>query len=176
MKQESPELQLWGASITDLKLDLDLILTLHNLVTKNELPNYESGVIRNDVVHIRTTDYIPPMPEDVPYFINELIEKYNTPDENKTQFEKICELKCNFERIHPFFDGNGRTGRLLANILFLKNGYPYITVPVEERDLYFKAIENNELNLYFAEKIYNKQLELLNQSKDNNFDYDEYER
>lgn len=161
---------------TDLKLDLDLILTLHNLVTKNELPNYESGVIRNDVVHIRTTDYIPPMPEDVPYFINELIEKYNTPDKNKTQFEKICELKCNFERIHPFFDGNGRTGRLLANILFLKNGYPYITVPVEERDLYFKAIENNELNLYFAEKIYNKQLELLNQSKDNNFDYDEYER
>ena len=53
---------------------------------------------------------------------------------------------------------------------------PTLTRSVTSDALTFKAIENNELNLYFAEKIYNKQLELLNQSKDNNFDYDEYER
>ena len=130
------------------------------MVTKNELPRNESGVLRNDVVHIRTTDYIPPIPEDIPELIDELINKYNTNDNSKTQFEKICQFKCNFERIHPFFDGNGRTGRLLANILFIKNGYPYITVPTAERDLYFKSIENNTLNEYFAQKMYEKQLEL----------------
>lgn len=47
-----------------------------------------------------------------------------------------AELHLNFVTIHPFFDGNGRLARLLANLPVLKSGYPPIVVPQEDRYRY----------------------------------------
>lgn len=133
----------------------DFICMLHKLVTDHELSKNESGQYRTEPVHIRTTDYIPPLPEEVPTLILELIQRYNKPSEaGKTRFEKICELKRNFERVHPFVDGNGRTGRLLMNILFLQNGYAFLSIPSEERNLYFESLEKNTFHDFAAEKMY----------------------
>jgi Fic family protein len=43
-------------------------------------------------------------------------------------------------RIHPFLDGNGRTARLLSNLILMRRGYPPIIIPVEEGETYRGAL------------------------------------
>lgn len=53
--------------------------------------------------------------------------------------EQIAELHCCFEQIHPFIDGNGRTGRLVLNLLLVRNGYPPVIIYKTQRARYLKA-------------------------------------
>jgi hypothetical protein len=54
--------------------------------------------------------------------------------------ERVGELHAAFERIHPFIDGNGRTGRLLANLLLIRLGYPPAIIYKRQRPAYLKAL------------------------------------
>lgn len=45
-----------------------------------------------------------------------------------------------FERIHPFYDGNGRTGRMLVNIILMNSGYPPIIIESKERKRYYEVL------------------------------------
>ena len=47
-----------------------------------------------------------------------------------------------FAKIHPFVDGNGRTARLLMNLLLLQNGYPLTIIPAEQRTAYITAMDD----------------------------------
>lgn len=50
-----------------------------------------------------------------------------------------------FEKIHPFEDGNGRTGRLLLNYELLKNNLPPVVISKEDRVKYFEFLRNNDI-------------------------------
>lgn len=54
--------------------------------------------------------------------------------------EDIAWLHCRFEQIHPFIDGNGRTGRLLLNLLLVRIGYPPAIIYKKDRAKYLKAL------------------------------------
>ncbi|HEV8230332.1 MAG TPA: Fic family protein, partial [Candidatus Limnocylindria bacterium] len=54
--------------------------------------------------------------------------------------ERIAALHAAFERVHPFIDGNGRTGRLLANLLLIRMGYPPAIILKRQRPQYLKAL------------------------------------
>jgi len=54
--------------------------------------------------------------------------------------EGLASLHNQFERIHPFLDGNGRTGRLVLNLLLVRAGLPPIIIRKEKRDAYLRAM------------------------------------
>lgn len=56
--------------------------------------------------------------------------------------ELLAEAHDGFERVHPFIDGNGRTGRLVLNLVLVRLGYPPVVVLKEQRSAYLKAMQH----------------------------------
>jgi len=87
---------------------------------------------------------VPPEPEKVPNLMMYYIYNYNHDEEDI--FTKVAKYHIDFEKIHPFEDGNGRTGRLLINYELLKNDLPPVVIAKEDRVKYFEFLRNNDSN------------------------------
>ncbi len=118
-------------------LDEILIKELHSIVLSNDRMN--KGVYRK--VPVRVGTHIPPNSLEIADKMKQLIEKYNN-YEFKHIIEKISIFHLEFETIHPFVDGNGRTGRLLLNFELMKDGYPPINIKFEDREQYYNAFND----------------------------------
>ena len=94
-------------------------------------------------VFIRGSEHIPPAPEKVPNLMNYFVYNYNNDEQDI--FTKIAKYHIEFEKIHPFEDGNGRTGRLLLNYELLKNNLSPVVIAKEDRVKYFEFIKNNDI-------------------------------
>lgn len=94
-------------------------------------------------VFIRGSEHIPPAPEKVPNLMNYFVYNYNNDEQDI--FTKIAQYHIEFEKIHPFEDGNGRTGRLLLNYELLKNNLSPVVIAKEDRVKYFEFIKNNDI-------------------------------
>ena len=93
-------------------------------------------------VFIRGSEHIPPAPEKIPNLMNYFVYNFNNDEEDI--FTKIARYHIEFEKIHPFEDGNGRTGRLLLNYELLKNNISPVVISKEERVKYFEFLGNND--------------------------------
>ena len=82
--------------------------------------------------------------------MNELIYQYRNNDISLV--EKIANYHIQFEHLHPFEDGNGRTGRLLINHELIRNGEIPIVIPEERRVEYFDYLQNYDV-LGFSKMI-----------------------
>ena len=58
--------------------------------------------------------------------------------------EAVADFHLRFEAIHPFIDGNGRTGRLLLNLMLAQTGYQPIDVKYTDRQRYYDAFDTFE--------------------------------
>ena len=94
-------------------------------------------------VFIRGSEHIPPSPEKIPKLMNYFIYNYNHDTEDI--YTKIAKYHIEFEKIHPFEDKNGRTGRLLINYELIKNDLPPIVITKDDRVKYFELIRNNDI-------------------------------
>lgn len=98
--------------------------------------------------------YMPPEAKDVPYLMKELVAWINTP--NDIPIPIIASIiHCQFVTIHPYFDGNGRTARLLTTLALQKNGYDlkgiYSLEEYYAKDLqgYYEAINIGKSHNYY---------------------------
>ena len=109
--------------------------------TINRDIKYTEGY-RTVQVFIRGSEHISPAPEKIPNLMNYFVYNYNHDEEDI--FTKIAIYHIEFEKIHPFEDGNGRTGRLLLNYELLKNNIPPVVIIKEDRVKYFEFLKNND--------------------------------
>lgn len=79
-------------------------------------------------------------PEDVADEMRELLEELRSVT-SETVLTAAAYFHAKFENIHPFADGNGRTGRLAMNYLLVLYGHPSIIIHEEDRKKYFAALE-----------------------------------
>ena len=76
----------------------------------------------------------------VPAQMGTWIKKVNALEAESLTFpESLAELHCRFEQVHPFLDGNGRTGRLLLNLILVRQGYPPAIIYKRDRAKYLSA-------------------------------------
>ena len=94
-------------------------------------------------VFIRGSEHIPPAPEKVPNLMTYFIYNYNHDEQNI--FYKLAKYHIEFEKIHPFQDGNGRTGRLLLNYELIKNNLPPVVISKDDRVKYFEFLKNDDI-------------------------------
>jgi Fic family protein len=129
-------------------LDSSFIIRLAQTINKNI--NEISG-FRYVNVFIRGAEHIPPAKEFVQNNMLYFVDNYNN-SKNNSIFEKIAYTHIEFEKIHPFVDGNGRTGRLLINFELLKNNIAPAIIPVEDRSKYFEFLQKSD-SAGFAEYL-----------------------
>lgn len=100
----------------------------------------ERGRWRRIPVRILGASSTPPEPETIPELMERLVA-----DERRSRLhpiERAALFHLKFENIHPFVDGNGRTGRLILNLSLMKNGYPPVNVKFADRRRYYDAFES----------------------------------
>ncbi|MDO5330833.1 MAG: Fic family protein [Bacillota bacterium] len=114
------------------------ILSLHSIVLADR--REDSGIYRRVPVRIMGAAHIPPQPYKIEAKIQELLCWYQE-DKGEDFLARLARFHIEFEAIHPFIDGNGRTGRLLVNLELMKLGYPPIDIKYADRTAYYEAFD-----------------------------------
>lgn len=119
-------------------LNENVIKQIHYLVLSDKIQ--DRGVYRRVPVKIIGATNEPVQPYLIEPKMNELIHNYKKTTEHIVS--KLARFHIEFESIHPFIDGNGRTGRLLVNLELMKAGYPPIDIKFKDRLTYYKAFDD----------------------------------
>lgn len=100
----------------------------------------EAGEFRRHQVYVGS--FIPPSSEQISDYIDDLIRWLNTDEyiEDLHAIELAALVHYKFVYIHPFLDGNGRTGRLLMNLILMRLGYPPVIIKKSERFIYYSYL------------------------------------
>lgn len=140
-------------------LTLGFIKELGILINENIS---DIGGFRTVQVIIMGAEHIPPEPEKVPNLMNYFIANYNN-DTSNSIFEKIAKYHIEYESIHPFQDGNGRTGRLLINYELIKNNIPPAVIDVKNRSKYYELLRTKNIKQLskWLEELSNEELKRM---------------
>lgn len=115
------------------------VLNIHELVMHGIDEDF-AGRLRNGMVRIVGANFTPPGPEKISILLDELIDFANS---NPLHLDKVI-LSAVFHHrlvwIHPFFDGNGRTARLVMNLLLMQAGFPPAIILKNDRKKYYDAL------------------------------------
>lgn len=115
------------------------IKTIHQLILKG-IDDPWAGKYRQTEVFIRGSDAEFPLPQNVPLQMRQLID-WLSGEQSLHPVALAAELHYRFVSIHPFIDGNGRTARLLMNLILIMHKYPKAVIRMEERAEYLDSFE-----------------------------------
>lgn len=130
----------------DYQLKTRDILDVHELVLQKIEKEY-AGRYRTSGVRISGANFVPPNALKIDRFMEELIAWTNTSAEVHP-LVRASIFHHRFVWIHPFFDGNGRTARLLFNLLLMKEGYPPAIILRNDRKKYYTALNHSNKGNY----------------------------
>ena len=138
------------------------LLELHRLILQ-KIDDANAGRYRGVSVRIAGSRAIMPNPVKVPRLCDEFVSWLHAARGHELVIAADAHFK--FVSIHPFVDGNGRTARLLMNLLLMQSGYPPAIISKEDRKRYIDSVEAGQLG-----KSLNDYYQLIFESIDRSLD------
>jgi Fic family protein len=126
--------------VSKRELTEDLILDLHHLILKN-IDNEEAGRFRQHNVRMMGAVHIPPQAKKVQRLVGELLAWYHSVRRTLPDTELAARVHHQMVYMHPFTDGNGRTARLVMNLLLMREGYPPAVILNVDRKRYYYTLQ-----------------------------------
>lgn len=135
-----------GASLSE-----NVIKQIHYLVLADKKD--DRGVYRRVPVKIMGAKHEPVQPYLIEPKMTQLLCEFEKSEEHI--ITKLARFHIEFEGIHPFIDGNGRTGRLLINLELMKAGFPPVDIKFSDRMAYYNAFDEyyTKHNMSAMEKL-----------------------
>lgn len=115
-----------------------VIKVIHSLVLMDR-PE-DKGAYRSIPVRIMGAYHEPPQPYLVPVQMEQIT--HALAKDKRHPIESTALFHLDFEGIHPFIDGNGRTGRLVLNLMLMQCGYPPVNVKFADRKRYYDCFDS----------------------------------
>lgn len=123
------------------------LLTIHNLILRGIIPE-DAGRYRRVQVMIKGSSHMPPQPYMVAKDMEDYFIWYETHKNKLHPVVLAAEMHERLVTIHPFIDGNGRTSRLVMNLILLQHGYVIANIKgdYDNRMKYYTALETAQTN------------------------------
>jgi Fic family protein len=118
----------------------DDVLALHRVILSG-IQTPDAGVYRRDRVRVVGSARIFPNPLKVPELMRDLVDTLAGQESELHPVTLAARAHYGLVAVHPFIDGNGRTARLLMNLLLIRASYPPALIPVTRRAEYYAALE-----------------------------------
>ena len=127
------------------KLSIQFIQEIHKIILKN-IDDYQAGKYRTPNVRILGAVHIPPDATKIYRLMEEFLEWYYANRYTMAIPELAAWVQYKFVWIHPYIDGNGRTARLLMNLVLLQNGFPPAVILTLDRQKYYRVLRQADLD------------------------------
>jgi Fic family protein len=130
-------------SVKTSDLSESTVLDIHNTILRG-IDDGNAEHYRSVPVRISGSEVILPNPRKVPDLMAHFIENITT-ESNLHPVELAAEAHYQLVTIHPFVDGNGRTARLLMNLILMQHGFPPALIRKRDRLRYIGSLEKAQL-------------------------------
>ncbi|MCM3227536.1 Fic family protein [Terribacillus saccharophilus] len=132
----------------DTPLSINVVKDIHGHLTAKL--QTDSGLFKKDENAILGAEFQTASPQQTPMLMQQWVDNLNfrlnmAKDNNEEKLSTIAEFHINFERIHPFSDGNGRTGRMLMNYSLIQNNLPPLVINKEKKSEYIRCLAEQDV-------------------------------
>lgn len=152
----------------DEPLSVALIQKMHSKLT--DRLQYDRGQFKKNDNRIVGAEFKTALPAETPGLMIQLVDNLNyrleVANDDDEKIEAIVDSHIQFERIHPFSDGNGRTGHMIMNYSLLKEKLPPFIVHKSDRGVYIERLANQDV-----EGLKKIALEEMNQERERMIDF-----
>lgn len=133
------------------KLSIDIIKEIHSDLT--DRLQYDKGQFKKNENMILGAEFQTASPAETPMLISQLVDNLNYrlehAKEKEDKLKAILDTHIQFERIHPFSDGNGRTGRMIMNYSLLQEWFPPLIIEKKTKAQYIKVLATQDVEGFF---------------------------
>jgi Fic family protein len=126
---------------TQEDISIQYIHDIHAMILRN-IDDENAGIYRKIQVYISGDTRTLPPARDVDMQMSALIDWYIQHRDILHPVILSGQFHYRFVQIHPYIDGNGRTARMLSNIILLSRGYPIVILPVVRRGDYIQSLHS----------------------------------
>lgn len=142
-------------------LSVEIIKEIHADLT--DRLQHDRGQFKRNENRILGAEFPTASPSETPLLVDQLVNnlqyRLKVAKTNEDKLAAILDTHIQFERIHPFSDGNGRTGRMVMNYSLLQEGFPPLIIEKETKAQYIELLANQDVKgfLLFAKDILEKE-------------------